>query len=77
MKPMLIIQTSTSYDDLPLLCKNYGDEVAWFSNACGLSKGRVLPIKVFRDELLPDPDEVQAIIMVPLQELAKFVVMPS
>ena len=63
MKPLLIIQTSTSYDDLPLLCENSGDEVTWFRNACGLDIDRVLPIKVFRDELLPKPDEVQAIII--------------
>lgn len=63
MKPLLIIQTSTSYDDLPLLCENYGDEVTWFSNACGLSGDRVLPVKVFLEESLPDPDEVQAIVI--------------
>lgn len=63
MKPLLIIQTSTSYDDLPLLCEHYGDEITWFSNACGLSKDRVRPIKVFHDEILPDPKEVQAIII--------------
>lgn len=63
MKPLLIIQTSTSYDDLPLLCENYGDEVTWFSNACGLSRDQILPVKVFIDESLPDPDEIQAIII--------------
>ena len=63
MKPLLIIQTSSSYDDLPVLCDHYGDEVTWFSNACGLSKDRVLNIKVFHDELLPAPDEIQAIII--------------
>lgn len=63
MKPLLIIQTSSSYDDLPLLCENYGDEITWFSNACGLSKDRVLPVKVYLDESLPDPDEIQAIII--------------
>lgn len=63
MKPMLIIQTSTSYDDLPLLCENYGDEVNWFSKACGLSDESVLVISVFRDELLPDPLEVQGVII--------------
>lgn len=63
MKPLLIIQTSTSYDDLPLLCENYGDEVTWFSDACGLSRDRVLPVKVYVDESLPEPDEIQAIII--------------
>ena len=63
MKPLLIIQTSTSYDDLPLLCENYGDEVTWFRNACGLSRSRVLAVKVFLEEPLPNPDEVQAIII--------------
>lgn len=63
MKPLLIIQTSTSYDDLPSLCEDYGDEVTWFCNACGLSRDRVLAVKVFAEEPLPNPDEIQAIII--------------
>lgn len=63
MKPLLIIRTATSYDDLSTLCKKRGDEVNWFREACGLAVNEVIAVKVFDDAPLPDPDEVQAIII--------------
>lgn len=63
MKPLLIIQTGSSYDDLPLLCNRRGDETQWFSEACGIAMQNILTVKVYLGEELPNPNDVQAIII--------------
>ncbi|MCV6624143.1 MAG: glutamine amidotransferase [Cellvibrionaceae bacterium] len=62
-KPLLIIQPATSYDDMPELCAEYGDEVDWFSQACGVDKCNVVAIKVYEGEEIPSPDEFSAAII--------------
>lgn len=57
-KPMLIIQPASSYDDLPDLCAEYGDEVAWFSRACDLTQDQLISVRVDKGEPLPHPGDI-------------------
>ena len=63
MKPLLIVRTASSYDDLPELCRHRGDEVRWFSDASGAPIDTVVSVDAYKDEPLPDPEDVQAIII--------------
>jgi GMP synthase (glutamine-hydrolysing) len=63
VKPLLIIQPATSYDDLPVLCASRGDELAWFSGASGVAPDRIRSVRVWQDEPLPDPREAAAVIV--------------
>lgn len=62
-KPVLIIQPATSYDDLPKLCEIREDEVTWFREKASLPKELTISVKVYEDEPLPEPEEVQAAII--------------
>ena len=62
-KPLLIIQPATSYDDLPDLCAERGDEVTWFSEACNVALDQIESVKVYAGEALPDPSDVRAAII--------------
>lgn len=62
-KPLLIVKTATSYDDLPDLCAKRGDEVAWFREACGLSQDDVLAVDAYKGAVLPDPSDVRGAII--------------
>ena len=62
-KPLLIIQPATSHDDLPDLCAVRGDELAWFGEACGIDRARIMAAKVWCDEPLPDPRDVAGVII--------------
>ncbi len=63
MKPLLIVKTASSFDDLPSLCAQRGDEVRWFSEACGLVGGDVVAVDAYRGAALPDPTAFLAIII--------------
>lgn len=63
MKPLLIVKTATSHDDLPDLCQHRGDEVSWFSVAGGLSAENVISVDAYKGAPLPDPQDVQAIVI--------------
>lgn len=63
MKPILIVKTASSYDDLPGLCARRGDEVIWFSEACGVHADNVVSVDAYKGAPLPDPEDFQAIII--------------
>ena len=63
MKKLLIVQTSTSHDDLPDLCASHGDEVDWFTKACRLEIDQVRVVRVFLGEQLPSPDGICGVII--------------
>lgn len=62
-KPLLIIQPATSYDDMPDLCADRGDEVTWFSEACGVPLDQIISVSVYKGEALPDPRDVRGAII--------------
>ena len=63
MKPLLIIRTGSSYDDLPKLCQTRGDEVEWFSETANIPLEQIKTVSVYLGEALPNPEDVQAIII--------------
>ncbi|WP_019528488.1 glutamine amidotransferase [Dasania marina] len=63
MKPILIIRTGSSYDDLPALCARRGDEVQWFCDAMGCTVDQIITAKVYQGESLPAADSVRAVIV--------------
>ncbi len=63
IKPLLIIQPATSYDDLPELCNRRGDEITWLSECMDVDPANIMVVKVYKDEPLPAPEDVQAAII--------------
>lgn len=63
LKPLLIIQPATSYDDLPMLCEKRGDEIAWLSECLGIERSNMIVVKINKGESLPAPKDVHAAII--------------
>ncbi len=63
IKPLLIIQPASSYDDLPELCNRRGDEITWLSESMDIDPSNIIVVKVYKDEPLPAPEDVHAAII--------------